>query len=73
MTNPPPVGRGREYCWKCVGLIKALECKKNEFVLIGLKVLFGICGTYYRSFFGFGVRWAYPIFKTDIHNRVFLK
>ena len=52
MTSPPPVGRGREYCWKCVGLIKALECKKNEFVLIGLKVLLVFVGHIIDHFLG---------------------
>ena len=53
MTSPPPVGRGREYCWKCVGLIKALECKKIEFVLIGLKkVLFVFVGPIIDHFLG---------------------
>ena len=53
MKSPPPVGRGREYCWKCVGLIKALECKeKNEFVLIGLKVLLVFVGHIIDHFLG---------------------
>ena len=58
MTSAPPVGRAREYVGSMFGLIKALESKKNEFVLCGLKnKCFGIfdiiiCGAYYRSFLG---------------------
>ena len=51
MTCAAPVGRAT-VSWKYVGLIKALECKKNEFVLIGLKVLLVFVGHIIDHFLG---------------------